>query len=82
MRRKLKKFTVIINSENRFQHLIKNSQFFVSSFINKIDTFTFSMTKSILETENEDQLIQKLFNLIFALRAQVDQFFAFAVSIN
>ena len=25
----LKKFTVIINSENRFKHLIENSQFFV-----------------------------------------------------
>ena len=37
----LKKFTVIINSENRSKHLIENSQFFVLSSISKIDTFTF-----------------------------------------
>ena len=53
----LKKFTVIINSENRFKHLIENSQSFVSSFINKIDTFAFSMTKFTFKTENVDQLI-------------------------
>ena len=50
----LKKFTVIINSENRFKHLIENSQFFVSSFINKIDIFTFSITKFTFKTENVD----------------------------
>ena len=78
----LKKLTVIINSENRFKHLIENLQFFVSSSINKIDTFTFSMIKSTFKTKDVDPLIQMLFNLIFALRAQTDQFFAFAVSIN
>ena len=41
----LKKFTILINNKNRFKHLIKNSQFFVFSSINKIDTFTFSMIK-------------------------------------
>ena len=52
-----KNFTVIINTENRFKHLIQNSQFFVSLFINKIDIFTFSITKSIFKTENVNQLI-------------------------
>ena len=65
----LKKFIVIINNENRFKDLIENSQSFVSSFISKIDIFTFSMTKFIFEIENVDQLIQMLFNLIFAFRA-------------
>ena len=50
----LKKFTVIINNKNRSKHLIENTQFFVSSFINKIDTFIFSMTKSTFKTENVD----------------------------
>ena len=45
----LNKLTVIINNENRFKHLIENSQSFVSSFINKIDISTFSMTKSIFK---------------------------------
>ena len=53
----LKKLTVIINSENQFKHLSKNSQFFVSSFINKIDSFTFLIIKFIIKTENVDQLI-------------------------
>ena len=78
----LKKLTVIINSENKFKHLIENSQFFVFSFINKIDIFISTMIKFIVETENVDQLIQMLFDLIFALRVQVDQFFISAVSIN
>ena len=78
----LKKLTITINSENQFKHLIENSQFLVSSFINKIGIFTFSMTKSTFETEIVNQLIQILFDLIYALRVQIDQFFAFAVSIN
>ena len=53
----LKKFIVTINNENRFEHLIENSQFFVSLFISKINIFTFSMTKSTFKTENVDQLI-------------------------
>ena len=53
----LKKFIVTINSENRFKHLIENSQFFDCSFISKIDTFTFSMIKSTFETENVNWLI-------------------------
>ena len=53
----LKKFTVTINNENRFKHLIENSQFFVLSFINKIDIFTFSMIKSTFKIENVNQLI-------------------------
>ena len=53
----LKKFTVTISNENRFKHLIENSQFFVLSSINKIDTFTFSMIKSTFETKNVNQLI-------------------------
>ena len=32
-----KKFIVIINSENRFKHLIENFQFFVFSFINNVE---------------------------------------------
>ena len=78
----LKKLTVITNSENKFKHLIENSQFFVFSFINKIDIFISTMIKFIIETENVNQLIQMLFDLAFALRAQVDQFFISAVSIN
>ena len=78
----LKKFTVIISSENRFKHLIENSQFFVFSFISKIDIFISTMIKFIIETENVDQLIQMLFDFAFAFRAQIDQFFIFAVSIN
>ena len=78
----LKKLTVTTNNENRFKHLIENSQFFVLSFISKIDIFISTMIKSIVETENVDQLIQMLFDLTFALRAQVDQFFISAVSIN
>ena len=62
-----KKFIVIINNENQFKHLIENSQFFVSSFINKIDIFTFSMTKSTFETKNVNQLTQMLFDLTFTL---------------
>ena len=50
----LKKLTIIINSENRFKHLIENSQFFLFSFIHKIDTFTYSMIKSAFEIENVD----------------------------
>ena len=65
----LKKFTVIISSENRFKHLIENSQFFVFSFISKIDIFISTMIKFIIETENVDQLIQMLFDFVFALRA-------------
>ena len=65
----LKKFTVIISSENKFKHLIENSQFFVLSFISKIDIFTSTMIKSIVEIENVDQLIQMLFDLAFAFRA-------------
>ena len=78
----LKKLTVITNSENKFKHLIENSQSFVFSFISKIDIFTSTMIKSIIETENVNQLIQMLFDFAFAFRAQVDQFFIFAISIN
>ena len=78
----LKKLIVIISSENRFKHLIENSQFFVLSFINKIDIFISTMIKFIVEIKNVDQLIQMLFDLTFAFRAQIDQFFIFAVSIN
>ena len=78
----LEKLTVIISSENRFKHLIENSQSFVFSFISKIDIFISTMIKSIVETENVDQLIQMLFDFAFAFRAQVDQFFISAVSIN
>ena len=65
----LKKLTVITNNENRFKHLIENSQSFVFSFISKIDIFTSTMIKSIIETENVNQLIQMLFDLAFAFRA-------------
>ena len=65
----LEKLTVITSSENRFKHLIENSQFFVFSFINKIDIFISTIIKSIVETENVDQLIQMLFDLAFAFRA-------------
>ena len=65
----LKKLIVTTNSENRFKHLIENSQSFVLSFISKIDIFTSTMIKSIVETENVNQLIQMLFDLAFALRA-------------
>ena len=78
----LKKLTVIINSENKFKHLIENSQFFVFSFISKIDIFISTMIKFIIEIENVNQLIQMLFDFAFAFRAQVDQFFISAVSIN
>ena len=78
----LKKFIVIISSKNRLKHLIKNTQLFVSSFTNKIDIFTFLMTKCIFEIENVNQLIQMLSNLAFAFRAQTDQFFASTISIN
>ena len=53
----LKKFTVIINNKNKFKHLIENSQFFVLSFINKIDIFISTMIKFIIKTENVEQLI-------------------------
>ena len=53
----LKKLTVIISSENKFKHLIENSQSFVLSFISKIDIFISTMIKSIIETENVNQLI-------------------------
>ena len=78
----LKKLTVITSSENRFKHLIENSQFFVFSFISKIDIFISTMIKFIIETENVSQLIQMLFDFAFALRAQIDQFFISAVSVN
>ena len=78
----LEKFTVITSSENRFKHLIENSQSFVLSFISKIDIFISTMIKFIIETENVDQLIQMLFDFAFAFRAQVDQSFISAVSIN
>ena len=78
----LKKLTVITSNENRFKYLIENSQSFVFSFISKIDIFISTMIKFIVETENVDQLIQMLFDLAFALRAQVDQSFTSAVSIN
>ena len=77
----LKKFIVTINNQNRFKHLIENSKFFVLSFIDKIETFTFSMTKFILKIENIKQLIQ-MFNLTFALCVQINLFFVFAISIN
>ena len=44
----LNKLTVTISNKNRFQHLIKNSQSLVLSFINKIDNFIYAMTKSTL----------------------------------
>ena len=78
----LKKLTVTTSNENKFKHLIENSQSFVLSFINKIDIFISTMIKSIVEIKNVDQLIQMLFDFVFALRAQVDQFFISAVSIN
>ena len=78
----LKKLTVITSSENKFKHLIENSQSFVLSFINKIDIFISTMIKSIIEIENVNQLIQMLFDFAFAFCAQIDQFFFFAVSIN
>ena len=78
----LEKLTVITSSENRFKHLIENSQSFVLSFISKIDIFISTMIKSVVEIENVDQLIQMLFDFAFAFRAQVDQFFISAVSIN
>ena len=53
----LKKLTVITSSENRFKHLIENSQFFVLSFISKIDIFISTMIKFIIEIENVNQLI-------------------------
>ena len=65
----LKKFTVITSSENRFKHLIENSQSFVSLFINKIDIFISTMIKFIIEIKNVNQLIQMLFDLTFAFRA-------------
>ena len=78
----LKELTVTINNEYRFKHLIKNSQFFVLSFISKIDIFIFSIFKFTFKTMNVDQLIQMLSDLIFALRVQSDQFFVSAISIN
>ena len=45
----LKKFTVTIDSENRFKYLIENSQFFVFSSISKIDSFIFSMKNLLLK---------------------------------
>ena len=78
----LEKLTVTTSSENKFKHLIENSQSFFFSFINKIDIFISTMIKFIVETENVNQLIQMLFDLVFALRAQVDQFFISLVSIN
>ena len=77
-----KKFTVITNSENKFKHLIENSQFFVLSFISKIDIFISTMIKFIIEIENVNQLIQIMFDFAFAFHAQIDQFFISAVSIN
>ena len=65
----LKKLTVITSSENKFKHLIENSQSFVFLFISKIDIFTSTMIKLIVKTENVEQLIQMLFDLAFALRA-------------
>ena len=57
MRRKfLKKLFAIVSSENRFKHLIENSQFFVLSSLSKINIFIFSMTKSTFKTENVNQL--------------------------
>ena len=35
----LKKFTVTTNSENKFKHLIENSQFFVFSFISRVTAY-------------------------------------------
>ena len=78
----VKKLIIIINNENRFKHLIENSQFFMLLSINKINTFIFTMTKFIFKTENVDQLIQTLFDLISVLCAQVNHFFLFPVSIN
>ena len=48
----LKKFTVIINSKNKFKHLIENLQFFVFSFISKIDIFISTIIKFIIKIEN------------------------------
>ena len=78
----LKKLTVIISNKNKFKHLIENSQFFVLSFINKIDIFISTIIKFIIEIENVNRLIQMLFDFAFAFRAQVDQFFISAISIN
>ena len=50
----LKKLTVTTNNENKFKHLIEDSQFFVFSFINKIDIFISTMIKFIIKTENVD----------------------------
>ena len=53
----LEKLTVIISSENKFKHLIENSQSFVLSFMSEIDIFISTMIKFIIEIENVDQLI-------------------------
>ena len=68
----LEKLTEITNSENKFKHLIENSQSFVFSFISKIHIFISTMIKFIIKIKNVDHLIQMLFDLAFALRAQVD----------
>ena len=65
----LKKLTVTTSSENRFKHLIENSQSFVFSFISKIDIFISTMIKFIIEIENVNQLIQMLFDFAFAFCA-------------
>ena len=65
----LKKLTVITNNKNKFKHLIENLQSFVLSFISKIDIFTSTIIKFIIKTKNVDQLIQMLFDLVFAFRA-------------
>ena len=59
----LEKLTVTTSSENRFKHLVEDSQFFVLSSISKADIFTPAVTKPIVGTENVGQLTQMLSGL-------------------
>ena len=80
--RVLEKLTVTTSSENRFKHLVEDSQPLVPSFISKADTFTPAVTKPIVGTENVGQLTQMLSGLALALRAQAGQPSTSAVPVN
>ena len=82
MRRGSWKNSVTTSSENRFKHLVEDSQPLVPSSISKADTFTPSVTKPTLGTENVGQLTQMLSGLALALRAQAGQPSASAVPVN
>ena len=55
---KIKKNSLLLlTTKIDLKHLIGNFQFFVFSFINRIDIFTFSIIKFIFKMENINQLI-------------------------